>query len=151
MTTLAVFGGSFDPPHIAHVLVACWARLAAPVDRVLIVPTFQHAFGKQSVPFAHRFRMAELAMAPLRDVEVSDIERELGGESRTFHTLEALSKRYPGASFRLVIGADILNETHKWFRWEEVAAMAPPLRDRREPPGHARVEFNGCTTAPRSR
>ncbi len=125
--TIAVFGGTFDPPHVAHVLVACWAGVAADVDRVLVVPTFQHAFGKRTVSYAHRRAMLTLALSGLRDVGISDIERDLGGESRTFHTLEALRPRHPGARFRLVIGADILQETEHWFRWDDVVEMAPPL------------------------
>lgn len=124
---LAVFGGSFDPPHVAHVLVACWARAAGGADRVLVIPTFEHAFGKKSVPYEHRRKMAELAFADLPFVSIDDTERDLGGESRTFHTLEALAKKNPGASFRLVIGADILTETHRWYRWDDVARLAPPL------------------------
>ncbi|HJL05720.1 MAG TPA: nicotinate (nicotinamide) nucleotide adenylyltransferase [Polyangiaceae bacterium LLY-WYZ-15_(1-7)] len=125
---VAVFGGSFDPPHVGHVLVACWARVAAAVDEVLVVPTYAHAFGKRSAPYADRRAMLELALEGLRGVRISDVERDLGGESsRTLHTLQALAKRTPGARFRLVIGADILAETHRWHRWEDVAALAPPL------------------------
>lgn len=124
---MAVFGGSFDPPHVAHVLVACWARAAGGVDRVLVIPTFKHAFGKKSAAYNHRFAMCELAFADLPFVRIDDTERQLGGESRTFHTLEALAKRNPGDSFRLVIGADILGDTERWFRWDDVARIAPPL------------------------
>ncbi len=127
MMTVAIFGGTFDPPHIAHVLVACWAQVAAEIDEVLVVPTFQHAFGKTAAPYEHRRRMTELAMRDLRKVEISDIERDLGGESRTYHTLVALRERRPDASFRLVVGADILGQTQAWHRWEDIAAMAPPL------------------------
>lgn len=127
MTQVAVFGGSFDPPHIAHVLCACWARAVADIDRVLIVPTYQHAFGKDSVAFEQRVQMCELAFQDIRGVEISLIEKELGGESRTYHTLRALQKEMPEAKFRLVIGADILEQTERWFRWADVEAMAPPL------------------------
>lgn len=127
MSTVALYGGTFDPPHIAHVLVACWAGVAAEVDEVLVVPTFRHAFGKDATPYEHRRRMTELAMRDLRKVTISDIERDLGGESRTYHTLQALRRQRPQAQFRLVIGADILEETHAWYRWDDVAAMAPPL------------------------
>lgn len=142
----AVFGGSFDPPHIAHVLVACWATLVDEVDRVLVVPTFAHAFGKRSVSYEHRHAMCGRAMAGVRNVEICDIERRLGGESRTYHTLRALSEERPGARFRLVVGADILEETERWFRWEDVAAMAPPLVVGRggypPPPGpHVTIEM----------
>jgi nicotinate-nucleotide adenylyltransferase len=85
------------------------------------------AFGKKSVGYDDRRAMAKIAMADLRNVYISDIERELGGESRTYHTLEALRARHPKAKWRLVIGADILQETERWFRWDDIVRWAPPL------------------------
>lgn len=135
--TIALFGGSFNPPHIAHAMVCLAVLDTEPVDRVLIVPTYDHAFDKQLVPFDDRMEMCRLAMASLGDrVEVSAIERDLGGESRTWRTLERLRAERPGASWRLVIGSDILAETHLWQRWDEVTAIAPPIvisRTGREP------------------
>jgi len=125
---IAVYGGSFDPPHVAHVLCAAYVLSAEAVDEVLVVPTFSHALGKEpGASFEHRFRMAELAMGELPRARVSRIEEELGGKSRTLTTLEALQKRHPDATFRLVIGADILAETHLWHRWDRVAELAPPI------------------------
>lgn len=124
--TIAVYGGSFDPPHVAHVLVACWARVSAGVDRVTVIPTWRHAFDKRSAPYEDRVRMCELAMAPLAGVEVSRIERTIQ-ESRTLLVLEALREANPGASLRLVVGTDILPSTPRWHRWDAVAALAPPL------------------------
>lgn len=124
--TVAVYGGSFDPPHVAHVLVACWARVSAGVDRVLVVPTWRHAFDKRSAPYEDRVRMCELAMAPIEGVTVSRIERTLQ-ESRTLLVLEALQEAHPDAALRLVIGTDILPSTPRWHRWDAVAALAPPL------------------------
>jgi len=126
MGAVAVYGGSFDPPHIAHVLVACWARASAGVDRVIVVPTYEHVFDKRSAPYEDRVHMCELAMATLEGVEVSRIERTLQ-ESRTLLVLEALQEANPGADLRLVIGSDILPSTPRWHRWDAVAALAPPL------------------------
>ncbi|MBX3252154.1 MAG: nicotinate-nicotinamide nucleotide adenylyltransferase [Myxococcales bacterium] len=126
--TIAVFGGSFDPPHVGHVLVACWARVAAGADRVLVVPSYRHPFGKRSAPYELRLELCALAMRELRDVEISDVERTLGeAPSRTLDVLEALAARHPRARLRLVIGADILAETDRWHRWDDVVRLAPPL------------------------
>ncbi|MEO0326622.1 MAG: nicotinate-nicotinamide nucleotide adenylyltransferase [Myxococcota bacterium] len=124
---LALYGGSFDPPHVAHVLVAAWAKSVAGVDGVLVVPAFAHAFGKRSAPFADRLALCEAAFADLPFVEVSPIESTLAAPSRTWRTLGALARSRPGARFRLVVGADVLAETSRWERWEDVAATAPPL------------------------
>jgi len=123
---LAVFGGSFDPPHIGHVFLAAYA-LSVGVERVLVVPTFQHAFDKQLQDFAHRMRMCELAFSLLPAVEVSPIEQELGGISRTLRLVEALATRYPGYQLRLLVGADILLQAHRWHRFDEIRAIAPLL------------------------
>lgn len=124
---IGVFGGSFDPPHVGHVMLATWALASGAVDRVLVIPTYQHAFGKRSASFEQRRQMCEWAFAALNAVEVSTVEAELGGESRTFNTLQELSRREPGATFRLVIGSDILESVDRWYRWEEIAVLAPPL------------------------
>jgi len=147
--TVAVYGGSFDPPHVAHVLVACWARVSAAVDRVIVVPAWRHAFEKRSAPYEDRVKMCEMAMAPLEGVEVSRVERVIQ-ESRTLHVLEALQEANPGASLRLVIGTDILPSTPRWYRWDAVAELAPPLLIGRRgyPTDQATLEAHGLEPPP---
>lgn len=124
---LAVLGGSFDPPHIGHVFLATYAVSVAGVARVIVAPTFEHAFGKLLSPFEHRRQMCELAFAPLRGVEVSPIERELGGTSRTLRLLTALQARHPNHRLRLLVGGDILLESQRWHRFDEICRIAPLL------------------------
>lgn len=124
---VAVYGGSFDPPHVAHTLVCAYVLAAHDVERVLVVPTRSHPFDKPLAPFDHRLRMCELAFADLRRVELSDIERTLPEPSLTLRTLQALQARRPGTQLRLVMGSDLLAETASWHAFEEVAALAPPL------------------------
>jgi nicotinate-nucleotide adenylyltransferase len=125
MRRVAVFGGSFNPPHVSHVLAVSYVLAVEEVDHVLVVPAWAHPFRKHLAPFEHRFAMCERAFADLRRVAVSDVERELGGESRTIVTLRALAQRHPDWAMRFVIGSDILGETHKWFAWDEIVALAP--------------------------
>ncbi len=120
---VAVFGGSFNPPHVSHVLAALYVLSTQEIDRVLVVPAHKHPFGKPLAPFDDRMRMCELAMAPVPNVEVSRIEAGLDG--LTLHTLEAIHAAHPDWNLRLVIGADILHEAGKWFRFDEVRALAP--------------------------
>lgn len=125
---LAVYGGTFDPPHVGHVLAAAWALSAGGVDRVLVVPTYEHPLGKEpAASFDERCAMCELAMRPLVGVEVSRIEEELGGKSFTLRTLEALAGRLPNVELRLLVGADVLEEVQRWHRWDRVQALARPL------------------------
>lgn len=133
MTTIGFFGGSFDPPHFGHLRLAEWSLEAGALDRLLIAPVYAHALDKRSTAsFEHRVAMCELAFCKLERAEVSRIEAELGGVSRTLRTLQALRARHPGAKFRLVIGADILEQTHRWHRFDEIASLAPPLVAGRE-------------------
>ncbi len=124
---MAVFGGSFNPPHLAHVLAVTCVLSLHQVDGLLVVPTFRHPFAKPLAPFDERVRMCELAMGWLPKVEVSRVEETLGGESRTLRTLEHLASAHPSWQLRLVVGADILLEAHKWYGFERIQEIAPLL------------------------
>jgi len=125
--TVAFFGGSFNPPHVGHVLAAAYALSTTPIDEVLVVPVFQHPFAKELAPYDHRRAMCELALGWLPGVRISDVERTLGGESRTLRTLQHLRETEPSWRLRLLVGADVLADASKWYRFEEVVALAPLL------------------------
>lgn len=122
---VAVFGGSFNPPHLAHVLAVTAVLATHEVDKILVVPTFQHPFAKALAPYDDRVEMCRLAMGWLPKIEVSRVEEELGGESRTLRTVEHLRAQHPDWSLRLVVGADILLEAKKWHGFDQIVALAP--------------------------
>lgn len=124
---VGVYGGSFNPPHIGHVLMVVWALSIGAVDEVCVIPCFQHPFAKELESFEDRLAMTERALAFLPGVHVSRVEAELGGESRTLRTLTYLQEQHPTWQMRLLLGADILADTHKWHGFEEVVALAPLL------------------------
>ncbi len=124
---VAVFGGSFNPPHVAHVMAVTVVLVCHEVDRVLVVPTFRHPFAKSLAPFDDRVKMCELAMGWLPRVEVSRVEEKLGGDGKTLLMLQRLHADHPDWQLRFVMGADLLLESPKWFRFDEVQALAPPL------------------------
>lgn len=126
---VALFGGSFNPPHLAHQLACFLVLETEPVDALWMIPTFRHAFDKPLAPFEDRLEMCRRVARALGDrVRVLDIERELDqARSRTYDTLVELGLRYPDTAFRLVVGEDILAERHAWYRWDDVAALAPPI------------------------
>jgi len=141
MTTWGLLGGSFDPPHMGHLLLGSWALATGSVDGLLVVPCHVHALNKRATaPFADRLAMtAALCQAWPGRAEASDIEARLGDPSRTLRTLRALGHERPGDRFRLVVGQDILAETHLWHGWDEVVEAAPPLvAGRRGAPGPSR-------------
>lgn len=124
---VAFFGGSFDPPHVAHVLAVSYVISVGRFDRVLVVPAFEHALKKPHASFEQRVEMCRLALGFLPRVEICPIEGELGQPSYTLRTLERLGQDHPDWALRLVIGSDVLFETHKWHAFERVAALAPPF------------------------
>ncbi|HXJ20339.1 MAG TPA: nicotinate (nicotinamide) nucleotide adenylyltransferase [Polyangia bacterium] len=125
---VAIFGGSFNPPHVAHQMAALYVLETAPVDELWLVPVVRHAFGKSLAPFEDRLEMCRLAAAALGPrVRVSAIERDLGGDSRTLRTIRRLQQEHPGHAFSLVIGADLVREVASWYGGEELQRTVPFL------------------------
>jgi nicotinate-nucleotide adenylyltransferase len=125
--SVGLFGGSFNPPHLGHVLSIAYLLGMELVERVVAVPVFAHALGKTLAPFPERVAMARLAFEWLPRVAVSDIEQRLATPSRTLETIKALSAEHPDWDLRLVVGSDILGELHQWHAFAEIERRAPPL------------------------
>lgn len=124
---VGLLGGSFNPPHVAHVMAAYWALATERLAEVWFLPAYAHPFGKELAPFEDRVRMCELAAAAVRGLHVCAAERELAGDplvGRTARTLEHLRERHPGLRFALIVGADVLAEADKWYRWDRVKELA---------------------------
>ena len=124
---VAIFGGSFNPPHIAHVLAAVYVLSTEPIDEVLVVPVYKHPFSKELASFDDRLDMCRRAFEWIPKVFVSAVERDLDGESLTLRTLEHLARLHPDWSMRLLIGADVVNDLPKWHRFDRIAQIAPPI------------------------
>ena len=86
------------------------------------MPCAQHAFGKNLLPFAQRLGLTRMAVEPLGRVSVTDVESRMTPPNYTVDTLERLRCENPGVKFSLVVGADVLNERHKWKRWDVLEA-----------------------------
>ena len=129
--TIALFGGSFNPPHVAHQMVCLFVLETEAVDAVWMTPTYKHPFAKELTSFDDRVAMCERAAAPFGGrVAVSRIEEEVAQRagfvvSRTLDTLQAIRVAHPAVGLRLVVGADILAERDKWHRWDDVVQLAP--------------------------
>lgn len=125
---VAVYGGSFNPPHVGHAMVAGWLRWVDLVDEVWLVPAYQHAFDKRLAPFERRVRWCEaLAAAVGPWVRVEPIEASLPTPSYTIDTLDALAARHPGVTLRMVVGTDVLPALPQWKRWDRIAAAYDPI------------------------
>jgi len=129
MARVALFGGSFNPPHVAHQLIGLYVLETQPVDELWFVPTYAHPFGKPLVDYEHRIAMCELATASLgARAHVSRAEAELAARPGfvASHTLDLVGLvAAAGHAPRLVVGGDILGEAAKWHRWDDVIAIAP--------------------------
>ena len=122
---IALFGGSFNPPHIAHVLDVATVLSCVAIDQVWVVPTFKHAFGKSLTSFEHRLAMTQAAMAPFGErVVVSTLERDVGGESRTIHLVDRMLAEDANRSISLIVGSDILDHLHTWKESTRLLSLA---------------------------
>jgi len=123
---VALFGGSFNPPHVGHQLLALYVLETAGVDQLWFVPTFQHPFHKALESFEDRRAMCERAVEALgARARVSDVEARLGGASLTLRTVQRLTEEHPGHVFSLVIGSDLVSETHAWHGIAELRRLVP--------------------------
>lgn len=127
MATLGIFGGSFDPPHVGHVLFVRYVLVTALVDRVIVVPVRSHAFDKKLLGYDERLELVRIAFADEPRALVSDVERQLPDPSYTYNSVAALREQYPGDTLRLLVGTDVAAETHRWHRWDELRGLAPPI------------------------
>jgi len=124
---IALFGGSFDPPHVGHLLAAAYVIATEPVDELWFVPVFGHPLGKPiHAPFEVRAQLTELAVKDLGlpRVRVSRVEAELGGEGRTVDLLEHLHRVHPDKTWALVLGSDLAAERPQWKRFERIEQLA---------------------------
>ncbi len=124
---IAVYGGSFDPPHVGHAMVAAWLRWTDRCDEVWFVPVFGHPFAKDVTPFADRVAMCEAVARDLPGIRVCTIESELPVPSYSIDTLRVLRDRFPDHRFRLVVGADVVLQTAKWKAWDAIEREFSPI------------------------
>ncbi len=125
---IALLGGSFNPPHVGHLMAAWYVHATQRVDEVWLMPTFVHPFGKRAEPFEHRVQMCRLLCAESSGwLKVTEIEREVGGEGRTVDTLAFLSRRHPEHRWTLVIGSDIVKDLPHWKDFDRIRSMARVL------------------------
>lgn len=126
---LGIFGGSFDPVHHGHLLLADCCATQAKLDAVWFVPA-AHQPLKPAGPVASnadRVAMLQLACADRSDFEISMLEIDRGGVSYTVDTLEAIRAEQPAAELFFLMGADSLADLPSWHRPDEICRLATPL------------------------
>jgi len=139
---VALIGGSFNPPHVGHLLAADYVKATREIDEVWLMPAYRHPFGKQMLDFEHRFQMCRALCADAAGwLKATDVERELGEGGWTVDTLAHLVAKFPLDQFTLVIGSDILKDLPNWKQFDRIEQMATVLVLRRA--GHPAPEAVG--------
>lgn len=119
---LGLFGGSFDPPHLGHVLPVEEARRSLGLDRVLYLPTSDppHKPKRCFAPPPARYAMVELALLHCEGLYASDHELTPGRRAYTADTVAHFGRELPGAEIHLLLGSDSFLDLHRWRRWREI-------------------------------
>ncbi len=141
MQRIGLFGGSFDPVHLGHLLVAQAAREELDLTRLILIPAAQSPFkpDTQPTPALERLRLLRLALAGKTWCELDPQEVLRGGVSYTIDTVRDYANRFPEVQLFCLIGADHLPQLPKWRAAEELARLAKFVAIPR--PGQAQTPF----------
>lgn len=114
--TIGIYGGSFDPIHTGHAMIANFVAQCNVVDEVWIMVSRQNPLKTHGVYASdiHRLKMASLVADKCKNVRVTDIEMSLPLPSFTYESLKELKKRYPENDFKIIIGSDSLTNFESW-------------------------------------
>ncbi|MGA2802038.1 MAG: nicotinate-nucleotide adenylyltransferase [Verrucomicrobiota bacterium] len=138
---IGLFGGSFDPVHLGHLLVAQAAIEELGLDRLFFIPAAQSPFKPETKPTAptERMRLLRLALAGFCRCEIDEQELRRGGISYTIETLRDYARRIPKAELFYLIGADSVAKLQEWREANELARLAQFVAIPR--PGQAPLNF----------
>ena len=143
---LGVLGGTFDPPHVGHLILAEEARCRLGLDKVLFVPAGDpwRKVGQEVTPAGHRLAMVRLMLGSDPHFEVSTLEVDRPGPSYTVDTLEALRRQYgPEAELYLILGEDALCDLPNWKEPARIVSLAwLAVAPRRQGGGPAKAELD---------
>ena len=122
---VGVFGGAFDPPHMAHAALVQTALTDLQLDELLVIPTGQAWHKSRTLtPAHHRLTMAELAFSHLPRVRVEALETLRPGPSYTVDTLRELKAQIPHAELFLIMGEDQARSLTTWHEWQAILQLA---------------------------
>jgi len=138
---LGIYGGSFNPIHLGHLLVAQAAIEELGLDKLFFVPAAQSPFKNENeiVPASARLQLIRLALVGKTNCEVDEQEIQRGGISYTIDTLRIYAAKFPAAKLFYLIGADNVSKLAEWREANELARLAEFVAIPR--PGEALVEF----------
>jgi nicotinate-nucleotide adenylyltransferase len=124
---IGLFGGTFDPPHVGHLVTAVNVRHALALDAVVLMVSnspWQKAGTREISAAEDRFAMVEAAVADVKGLVAGDAEIRRGGSSFTADTLAGMVEEYPGAELFTIVGDDAASGLTTWERHQEVVAQS---------------------------
>lgn len=132
---LGVFGGTFDPPHLGHLILAAEACSKLALDRLLwvLTPVPPHKLDQRITPLEHRLKMVRLAIQETPAFELSRVEIDRPGPHYMVDTLGLLADEHPSAELVLLIGGDSLSDLPTWERPAELVAACDEIGVIRRP------------------
>ena len=123
---IGILGGTFDPPHLGHLLIAETARVALDLESVIFLPAGEPWLksGQRITPAAHRLKMVQLAVADNPGFCVSDCELRRRGATYTVDTLRELRRRFSAdTELYFIVGSDVLAQFHRWKEPEAILEL----------------------------
>lgn len=119
---IGIFGGTFDPIHFGHLLLAEQAMELIPLDEVWFIPTGEppHKQGKKITAAEHRYQMVLLATQEHPSFRVSRMELDRQGPSYTIDTIQTLTQMHPNDQFFLLVGADMVKDLPRWYKIKKI-------------------------------
>jgi len=125
MKRIGILGGTFNPPHIGHLIIANEVKHALELDEVRLMPTSipPHKLNPSDASPEQRLQMVELAINGSAGLTASSFEVDHGGISYTYETIEALHNQEPEAKFYFIIGGDMIDMLPSWHRIEELVKI----------------------------
>jgi nicotinate-nucleotide adenylyltransferase len=123
---IGLFGGTFDPPHIGHLIIAetAWEQLG--LEKIYFVPAYipPHKRGKKCTPVSHRLAMIQLALKGNRHFDMLDCEIKRRGVSYTIDTLRDIKEQYCDDDLFFILGSDNLQQFNTWKKPDEIVKLA---------------------------
>ncbi|MFZ6030868.1 MAG: nicotinate-nucleotide adenylyltransferase [Chloroflexota bacterium] len=132
---LGIFGGTFDPPHVGHLILAEQAYIQFGLDRLLwvLTPDPPHKQDRHISPAAIRLKLLQAALGEHPNFEVSTVDIDRPGPHYALDTVKILAKAYPGAALMYLMGGDSLHDLPRWHRAAELVKTVDTLGVMRRP------------------
>lgn len=122
---IGILGGTFNPPHIGHLIISDQVKDQLDLDKILFIPSAipPHQTKKETISAEHRLALLEKTLGKNDDFEINKMEINRGGKSYTYDTIKELKEKSPDSEFYFIIGADMVEDLPNWYKIDELIHM----------------------------